>query len=221
MTALSIVNAGFLASASDGFLAYAITHGRPGTPMVPTNLDAQQVGDVIAFLRAQQTPVPTPMPPQTATTTDAWNNPVPPGPKPDADLPVILNPRGRWPVMPLREARFVAVDDVKKALDGKKKLIIVDARPVPEWIAEHLAGAISIPYYELDGLARLPEPQDDPWIVAYCACPHHLSGILVDELVKRGYKHALVLDEGITVWKQRGYPMGGQLANQPAPPPVN
>jgi cytochrome c oxidase cbb3-type subunit 3/ubiquinol-cytochrome c reductase cytochrome c subunit len=44
-------------------------------------------------------------------------------------------------------------------------------------------------------------------VVAYCACPHHLSGVVVDELKKRGHQRALVLDEGINVWHQRGYPV--------------
>jgi len=43
--------------------------------------------------------------------------------------------------------------------------------------------------------------------VSYCACPHHLSGIVTDELRKRGYTHAVVLDEGILEWQRRNYPI--------------
>jgi cytochrome c oxidase cbb3-type subunit 3/ubiquinol-cytochrome c reductase cytochrome c subunit len=67
-----------------------------------------------------------------------------------------------------------------------------------------------MPYYnnpaELDRI-----PNDGTWVIAYCACPHHASGAVVDALRARGHKRTAVLDEGILVWKQRGYPLDGQL----------
>jgi len=81
-------------------------------------------------------------------------------------------------------------------------MVIIDARPPSEWRRVHIAGAVSIPYHDLGRLDEVPK--DGTWIVAYCACPHHLSGIVVDELRKRGYAHAVVLDEGINEWHRRG-----------------
>jgi cytochrome c oxidase cbb3-type subunit 3/ubiquinol-cytochrome c reductase cytochrome c subunit len=81
-------------------------------------------------------------------------------------------------------------------------MVIIDARPESEWMTVHITGAVSIPHY---ALARLDEIPKDATVIAYCACPHHLSGIVVDELRKRGYKHAYVLDEGILEWQRRGY----------------
>jgi 3-mercaptopyruvate sulfurtransferase SseA len=68
----------------------------------------------------------------------------------------------------------------------------------------HVKGAVSIPYHDLD---RLQEVPDDVWVVAYCACPHHLSGEVVDALIKRGHSRALILDEGINEWHRRGFPV--------------
>jgi rhodanese-related sulfurtransferase len=68
----------------------------------------------------------------------------------------------------------------------------------------HITGAVSIPYHDKHRLAEIPS---DVWVIAYCACPHHLSGEIVDELWKRGHKRALVLDEGILEWHRRGYPV--------------
>jgi len=51
-------------------------------------------------------------------------------------------------------------------------------------------GAISVPYYALGGLDRIPN--DGTWVVAYCACPHHASGEVVTELRKHGYPHTAV-----------------------------
>ncbi len=83
-------------------------------------------------------------------------------------------------------------------------MMIIDARPPSEWMRAHIKGAVSIPYHEP---ARLDGVPKDVYVIAYCACPHHLSGVVVDELIKRGHKKALVLDEGINLWHQKGYPV--------------
>jgi cytochrome c oxidase cbb3-type subunit 3/ubiquinol-cytochrome c reductase cytochrome c subunit len=65
-------------------------------------------------------------------------------------------------------------------------------------------------------------PNDGTWIIAYCACPHHVSGVVMEELRKRGYSHTAVLDEGVFAWQQHGHPIvaaPGQLPI-PAPPPL-
>jgi len=76
---------------------------------------------------------------------------------------------------------------------------------------------LSLPYYDLSRIDRLPK--DGTWIVAYCACPHHLSGIVVEELRKRGYEHSAVLDEGILTWQQAGYPVYAASGLQPGGSP--
>jgi cytochrome c oxidase cbb3-type subunit 3/ubiquinol-cytochrome c reductase cytochrome c subunit len=71
-----------------------------------------------------------------------------------------------------------------------------------------IPGSISVPYYAFSRLDELP--RDGTWIMAYCACPHHASGVVVDELRKRGFPYTAVLDEGILEWKKRGYPIAGE-----------
>jgi rhodanese-related sulfurtransferase len=106
-----------------------------------------------------------------------------------------------------RDGKFIGVDAVARALAEGRRMIIVDARPPSDWRRVHLAGAVSLPYHELGRLDEIMAKHKDTYVVAYCACPHHLSGIVVDELAKRGHKKALVLDEGINVWHQKGYPV--------------
>jgi cytochrome c oxidase cbb3-type subunit III len=92
---------------------------------------------------------------------------------------------------------------------------------------------LAIPYYAVTELDRLPN--DGTWVLAYCACPHHASGMVVDELRKRKFKNTAIIDEGILVWKQKGYPLvtselkpeaaaagaTGKQAPQAAPPIVH
>jgi cytochrome c oxidase cbb3-type subunit 3/ubiquinol-cytochrome c reductase cytochrome c subunit len=122
-----------------------------------------------------------------------------------ANLPTLRFPNGPAPRFKLREERFVAVDDVKAALEKKSRMVVLDARAVPDWVDAHIPGALPAPYYDFKYLDALPK--DGTWILAYCACPHHASGAVVDELRRRGYKNTAVIDEGILVWRQRNYPI--------------
>ena len=120
---------------------------------------------------------------------------------------MVRNPDGAAPEFTLRDQTYVPADEVKRALDEGRRMIIVDARVPSDWEREHISGAISVPYYETAAVNRIPN--DGTWVIAYCACPHHASGEVVTELRRRGYPHTAVLDEGVLVWKQRGYPMSG------------
>jgi cytochrome c oxidase cbb3-type subunit III len=207
-TAVWLFNPELLRSASNPFLRHAITHGRPPTPMVAfgQTLGAQGVEDLVMFLQSKA--------PQSASAA----------PKVDVaaleKLPVVINPNGKTPSFTLREERFVGVDQVKVALEKKQRMIIIDARSPSDFIASHIPGAISNGYYDKAGLDRIKN--DGTWIIAYCACPHHASGEVVDELRRRGFKNTAVLDEGILQWQHRGYPVTGESkAAVPAPPPLS
>jgi rhodanese-related sulfurtransferase len=215
---ISLGNPQFLASASDPFLRHAIAHGRPGTPMeaFAGPLSDAEIDGVVSYLRTLGSGAA----PQIAQL-----------PPPTGHEPLVLNPRGAAPSFQLRadpcpgaspgappckpDPRFVSVDQVARALAAHQRIAIIDARPPSEWMRVHITGAASIPYHDLTRLAELPK--DGTWIVAYCACPHHLSGIVVDELRKRGYSHAVVLDEGINEWHRRGLPVVAAAGVTPPP----
>ena len=184
-----LANSGFLAVADAAFLGHAILEGRPGTEMLAFRgkLDSLEVADVVAYVRSLARPV------------DESRMPPPTGKE-----PLFAYPGGRPPQFTLRENRYVGVDQVHRALEERRRMVIVDARPESDWRTTHVTGAVSIPYYQTKRLAEIPK---DAWVVAYCACPHHLSGEIVDSLRMRGYPHAYVLDEGILEWERRGYPI--------------
>jgi cytochrome c oxidase cbb3-type subunit III len=185
-----LANLQFLGAASDAFIKYAIAQGRPKTRMLAfgTVMTDDQINNVVAYVRGLG-----------AAATEVGMLPAPTGKE-----PLVLHPKGAPPAWKPREDRYVPVDDVAAALKAGKRMVIIDARPPSDWRRVHITGAVSIPYHDLARLAEVPK---DAWVVAYCACPHHLSGVIVDELKKRGHAHPLVLDEGINVWHQRGYPV--------------
>src|SRR5215203_7531925 len=61
------------------------------------------------------------------------------------NLPVVLNPKGKHPDFTLREDRFVSAEQVKRALDKKQRIVLLDARPPSDWIQFRIPGAISFP----------------------------------------------------------------------------
>ncbi|HEV8551052.1 MAG TPA: c-type cytochrome [Polyangiaceae bacterium] len=193
-TALSLFNPELLRGVTPAFLRYAVENGRAPTPMPAfrTKLGAAEIDDVLGFLLSKA-PKPVSAPEPAATVPE--------------NLPVVINPKGRAPVFTLREDRFVSAEQVKKALAEHRRMVIVDARSPADWILYHIPGAISGPYYNAKVLERIPN--DGTWVIAYCACPHHASGAVVDALKQKGYKHAVVLDEGILFWRQSKFPLEG------------
>ena len=228
LTALHLSNPILLETASDEFLRFAIEEGRPPTAMVAWKsvLQPGQIDDVIAYMRSPAFKAAAAGVPLAGAVSTAGaggrgaNAPAaaaspPAAPKPSAppgqppllprDGPIVLNPKGRRPDFSLKEGLYVSIDQVKQALDRKQRMVIADARAPSDWLRMHIKGAISTPYYDFKALDDIPN--DGTWILAYCACPHHVSGEVVAELRKRGYAHTAVIDEGIYAWQQKGYPV--------------
>jgi mono/diheme cytochrome c family protein/rhodanese-related sulfurtransferase len=196
----AVGNPAFLALASDAFLRYTIVHGRDGTDMLPFHgvLSEQDIDAVTAYLRSRETD---------------WTNqrPVlraPPGPD-----QYILNPAAPPPEFELREDLYVMAADLDRALNEKRRLVVLDTRVTSMWQIAHVEGAVPIPYYH-DGIAGLAGhlPSDGTWIVAYCECPRAAAESVVRKLRAAGFRNTAVLYEGIQGWIALGYPVFvGQL----------
>jgi mono/diheme cytochrome c family protein/rhodanese-related sulfurtransferase len=204
-TAVSLSNPTFLATASAGFIRYAIEHGRPGTPMPAFGsvLSSNEIDDVTLAIRRWARAVEPGVPGVAAATLPSLDQ-------------LVIHPGGPRPRFTLREGRFVPADEVAAALRAGSRLVVLDARPISDWHRGHIPGAYPTPFHDdLDAIARAL-PRDGTWIIAYCACPHAASGKVVDGLRALGFETTAVLDEGILVWEQRGHPMAATAA-KPAP----
>lgn len=192
-TAISLNSPVFQDTASDGQIRYAIAKGREDTPMpaFERSLAADRIDDLVAFVRSLRSGGP----------------PRPRPSRPEIDYSqIVINPDGPAPNFHLREERFVAAIDVADALEQGARLVILDARPTSDWMRLRIPGAIPTPYYAVDDVVeRLP--RDGTFIVAYCGCPHTASGLVVDELRRKGFPKTAVLDEGIFYWRDEGYPV--------------
>jgi rhodanese-related sulfurtransferase len=92
---------------------------------------------------------------------------------------------------------------LERVNDGR--VVVLDVRPIEEYRAGHIPGAVSLPLDELK--RRLSELSRDQEIIAYCRGPYCLFAVHAVELLrKRGFK-ARRLQEGIPDWRAAGLPV--------------
>lgn len=194
ITAPSLGDPALLANAPDAFLKYAIVNGRDGTPMVSfaDQLGEGEINAVVAFLRSQ---------------ASGWKPEPPTLVEPPTPADYVLNPDGEEPEFTLRDGRYVPAAEVVRALEEKRRFILLDTRPASAWQRSHIPGAVPMPYYREGERAGENLPNDGTWIVAYCACPHAASDFVINNLQKLGYRNTAVIDEGILVWTAMGLPV--------------
>lgn len=195
----------FLESASNGFLRAAIRRGRPGTPMpaFDKTLGPNGIEDVLAALRSFQRPV------DVEARSATLPPPIPLGPVP-------LNPKGPEPSSFKVYSAMTPADTIHAEMERGARFAILDARAPSDYLNEHIAGAVSVPFYDPSPyFAELPK---DTWLVCYCACPHAESGQLARELANHGFAKVAVLDEGLGYWKSKGYPMASGTPGPTASP---
>lgn len=79
---------------------------------------------------------------------------------------------------------------------------VLDVRPVEEFRAGHIPGAISVPLMELQKLlSKLPRDQE---IVAYCRGPYCVLSVQAVEMLRKQGFQAVRLEEGVQDWLAMG-----------------
>jgi rhodanese-related sulfurtransferase len=121
----------------------------------------------------------------------------------------------------LAEIRLAEVEQVKRQfLEGRKGMepvdreallalvrqgavTVLDVRPVEEFKAGHVAGALSIPLKELKlHLSDLPRDQE---IVAYCRGPYCVLSVEAVEILRAEGFPAIRIEEGIQDFRAMGF----------------
>lgn len=82
---------------------------------------------------------------------------------------------------------------------------VLDVRPVEEYRAGHIPGAISVPLEELE--RRLSELSRDREIVAYCRGPYCVLAIEAVEMLRGKGFHATRFEDGVQDWRAHGLPV--------------
>jgi rhodanese-related sulfurtransferase len=94
-------------------------------------------------------------------------------------------------------------DLLERARSGK--VVILDTRPVNEYAAGHIAGAISVPVDELQArLGKLPKGKA---YVAYCRGPYCVYADRAVHILRKSGRKAQRLIDGFPEWKAAGLPI--------------
>ena len=95
--------------------------------------------------------------------------------------------------------------EVKELMD--EGVAVVDVRESDEFAAGHLAGAKHVPRSYLESRIEAAVPDRSTQVILYCASGNrsaYAARTLGQEL---GYEHVRSMTGGITLWKDRGYPV--------------
>ena len=121
----------------------------------------------------------------------------------------------------LAESRLAEVEQIKRQfLEGREgmepvereellKLVrqgavtVLDVRPIDEFKAGHVAGALSIPLKELK--LRLSELPRDQEVVAYCRGPYCVLSVEAVEFLRAEGFQAIRIEEGIQDFRAMGF----------------
>ena len=100
--------------------------------------------------------------------------------------------------------RSITRDQLRERLrDGD--VVVLDVRPVPEYAAGHIRGAVSIPVDDLTSrLGEIPSGAD---VVAYCRGPYCVYADDAVRLLKQNGFSAARLEDGFPEWATAGLPL--------------
>jgi rhodanese-related sulfurtransferase len=114
------------------------------------------------------------------------------------------------PEQMVREAkahiREVSVADLKRMIDAKEKIVILDVRDKQEFDTGRIPGAINISRGMLEFQVATIIPDKNASIIVYCGVD--LRGPLATKTMNDlGYKNAVNLIGGLKAWTEAGYPV--------------
>ena len=92
------------------------------------------------------------------------------------------------------------------------EVTVLDVRPVEEYRAGHIPGAVSIPLGELK--ARFKELPKRREVVAYCRGPYCVFAVEAVELLRKKGFTAHRMQEGVLDWQSRGWRVESESASQ-------
>jgi len=195
VTGPAIGNPAMLSLNTDAFLKYAVENGRDGTemPAFKETLSVDEINGVTAFLRTRAT---------------GWTAEQPVLQTPPGTQDYVLNPDSPAPEFNLKDGLYVLSEDLYRALQEKRRMVLLDTRVTSMWQMAHIEGSVPIPYYYEEYAALTADlPGDGTWLVTYCECPRAAAESVNERLRELGFQNTAVLWEGIQGWVSLGYPV--------------
>jgi rhodanese-related sulfurtransferase len=101
--------------------------------------------------------------------------------------------------------RETDVDELRRRLEAREPLIVIDVREDPEWELGRLPGALHVSrgLLEREIEARVPDARSE--VVVYCASGAR-SALAAESLARMGYERVSSLAGGYAAWTKAGLP---------------
>jgi rhodanese-related sulfurtransferase len=116
-----------------------------------------------------------------------------------------------WPALGASdEVPRITVESLKKMMDEKADVLIIDVQPRSVYEKEHIKGAVSLPWAPELAKAQVAALPRHKLFVVYCGCGpgEEDSASVGARLIELGFGDVRVLaDPSISGWKEAGYPM--------------
>jgi sulfur-carrier protein adenylyltransferase/sulfurtransferase len=105
-----------------------------------------------------------------------------------------------------RTISVVTLEEIKRRLEAKEPMVLVDVREKEEHRAGYIPGAISVPRGFLEIQIEQKVPDKNAPVVLYCAGGTR-SALAAKTLMELGYTRVESANPGFVRWKDLGYPM--------------
>jgi rhodanese-related sulfurtransferase len=96
--------------------------------------------------------------------------------------------------------------EIKRRLDARGKLTLIDVREDNEWARGHLPGAVHLGKGVIERDIEQAFPDKQAALVLYCGGGFR-SALVADNLQKMGYTNVISMDGGWGGWTAAGYPV--------------
>ena len=93
--------------------------------------------------------------------------------------------------------------DIKRRLDAREKLTLIDVREDNEWVRGHLPGAVHLGKGIIERDIETTVPDKDTELILYCGGGFR-SALAADVLQTMGYTNVFSLAGGWRAWKEAG-----------------
>ncbi len=105
-----------------------------------------------------------------------------------------------------RQIRTVTLDEIKRRLETKAPMVLVDVREKDEWRAGYIPGAVHVARGFLEIQIEQKVPDKSAPVVLYCAGGTR-SALAAKSLLELGYTNVESANPGFVRWKDLGFPM--------------
>lgn len=104
------------------------------------------------------------------------------------------------------KVKTATVDEVMKALEGKKDVVILDVRTPGEFSRGKIKGSINVPVDSITDQVEKIVQDKDQLVYIYCLSGSR-SAIGADQMDKLGYSNVYSVKSGLLAWRAKHYPL--------------